>query len=74
MLGERMSGMFMYLGVERDSGRLPRKGGMNELVSQRVEFSEGSFVMAPLRNGKLALRFGVRKARGKEGCGKRSEK
>lgn len=44
------------------------KGGRKELVSQRVEFPEGPFVMVPLRNGNLALRFGVRRARGKEGC------
>lgn len=58
---------------ERDSpGRLPRKGGRNESV--RVEFPEGPFVMAPLRNGKLGLRFWVWRARGQERYGKRSEK
>lgn len=45
-----------------------KKGGRKELVSQRVEFPEGPFVMIPLRNGNLALRFGVWRARGKEGC------
>lgn len=69
MLGESMSGMLTSVGVERDGGRLPeKKWNEQELVSQRVAFPKGSFVMAPLRNGKVALQSGVQRARGENGA------